>query len=336
MTVRLLLAMLLGLAACSGEPAVHRFAGATMGSTYEVKFVGDAVAADLQRAVEAILADYDRAFSKWRDDSEIVRCNAAAADGEPFAASALFARVLGQALEIAAATDGAFDPTVEPLLRLYRAAKQNGGELDPVELAAAGARVGYRHVELRDGVVHRSKPGVELDLDGIVAGACIDDIARELGRLGVRGCYLEVTGEVYCAGEKAPGRPWVVGVVDPRSDVTGGDVPLATLPLRDRALCTSGDYRNAFASGGRIVHHIFDPRTGQSADSKVVSASVVGPDAAVADALATALIVLGEPGAARLLEREYWQRAGVGALLLVAGEDGASGPRAVELRWPGQ
>jgi thiamine biosynthesis lipoprotein len=278
-----------------------------MGSTYEVKFVGGHDIATVRAIVEEELAAFDATFSNWREDSEIARCNRHHGT-EPFPVSARFAAVLAQALEIAAATDG---------------------------VAAAHARVGWRRIELhgdpRTAAVHKLQPDVELDLDGIVAGACADAVAARLEAAGVHDVYLQITGEVLCRGEKAPGVPWQIGVVDPASDAWGGDVAVRTLPLRDRALCTSGDYRNAFDAGGRRVHHVFDPRTGRSAESGIVSASVLAASAAVADALGTAFLVMGEEGVRErlpALRRQY----DVGVLLLVA----AAGDRLtpVEFAWP--
>lgn len=320
------------LAACgSDEPRVHEFGGPTMGSTYEVKFVGDVAATAVRAVVEAELAAFDLAFSNWRDDSEIARCNRHTST-EPFAASPRFLAVLQQALDVALATEGAFDPTVKPLSDLYRAAKRDPQHrFDDAAAAAALVRVGFRKVEVRDGAVHKLRSDVELDLDGIVAGACADAIAQRLDLLGVPGFYLQITGEVLCRGEKAPGVPWCIGVVDPASDSRGGDMPIRSLLLRDRALCTSGDYRNALVANGRVVHHIFDPRTGKSTATGVVSVSVLARSAAIADALATAFMVLGERDAARLLPT-LRQRDDLGVLFLMAADDGSL--REVEFAWP--
>jgi thiamine biosynthesis lipoprotein len=316
----------------AAPPRVEQLGGPTMGSTWELKLpAGTAPLAAVRAAVEAELAAFDAAFSAWRDDSEIQRVNAHR-DTAPVPVGARFAAVLQRALDVAAATEGAYDPTVKPLSALFRAAKADPQHrLDPVELAAARARVGHRHVRGVAGAVVKARADVELDLDGIAAGAACDAIAQRLDELGVRSFYLSVTGEILCRGEKAPGVPWVIGVVDPRADASGGDVAFRTLPLRDAALCTSGDYRNAFVAGGRLVHHVFDPRTGSSAAAGVASASVLAGSAAVADALGTALLVLGEQDARRL-----WpalQGLGARAALLLL-PDGERGLRAVELAWP--
>lgn len=302
-----------------------------MGSSYEVKFVGPQSVDAVRKVVEKELAAVDLAFSKWREDSEISRCNRQASTA-PFAVSERFAKVLQQALELAGATDGAFDPTVQPLLAIYRKAKQDPAHhLDEQELQAARERVDYRRVSVRDGAVHRARVDVQLDLDGLVAGACADAIAAELDALGVPAFYLEITGEVFCRGEKAPGVPWVIGVIDPTSDAQGETDTVSELPLRDRSLCTSGDYRNGLVADGKFFHHVFDPRTGRSTDHGVVSVSVLADRAVVADGLGTALMVLGPEAGAKLLP-ELKQYGALQALFLVANGDGSL--RRVEVGWP--
>jgi thiamine biosynthesis lipoprotein len=335
-SARILISLLPFVAACGpAMPEVRQFGGPTMGSTYEVKFVGGASVAVVRAIVEDELAAFDAAFSQWRADSEIARVNEHRSV-EPLTVSGRFAAVLRQALDVAAATDGAFDPTVKPLSDLYRAAKRDPGlRLDPAVLDAAKARVDWRAVEVRDGAIRKARPDVELDLDGIVAGACADAIAERLAPLRLQGFYLEITGEVLCRGDKGPHGPWRIGVVDPIAAQAGdGTEAVTTLALRDAALCTSGDYQNFVVRDGRRLHHVFDPRTGRNPQHVVASASVLAASAAWADAFGTAFLVLG---AEEVTNR--WPRLGrfglQGALLLVAEETaGAGGLRQVEIAWP--
>lgn len=335
MSSRSLIALLLcaAFAGCDGDDAgaVRRFRGPTMGSTYDVQYVADVALPTVRAAVEQELAAFDLAFSQWRDDSEIARVNAHAST-EPLAVSPRFAAVLELALRLAAATDGAFDPTVKPLSDLYRAAKRDPAHaFDAAAVAALRPRIGHTLLTLRDGCVVKRRGDVQVDLDGLVAGAAADAIAERLHALSVHAFFLQITGEVLAHGEKAPGVPWIAGVVDPQSDVVGGEVAAAAVPLRDRALCTSGDYRNGFRSDGRFVHHVFDPRTGANAPHRAVSVSVLAPSAAVADALGTALLVLGDEAGAALLPR-LEGFGDLGALFLVA--DDAGGVQRVEVGWP--
>lgn len=329
--VLLLVAVLAGCEPGSAASAVQSFGGRTMGSTYEVKFVGGAEVAVVRAIVAEELAAFDQAFSNWRDDSEIARCNRHRSS-EPFPVSARFGAVLQLALDVAVATGGAFDPTVKPLSDLYRAAKRDPQHRREAAAAAEALRhVDYRRVHVRDGAVVKADPDLQLDLDGIVAGAAADAIAARLEPLGLRGFYLEITGEVLCRGDKGVDGPWRIGVVDPASDASGGELPIRTLALRDAALCTSGDYRNGFVQDGTFVHHVFDPHTGRNPQRVVVSASVLAKSAAVADALGTAFLVLGDEEVPKLwptLARFHVQ----GALLLMPGNGDTL--RALEITWP--
>ncbi|MFY9341161.1 MAG: FAD:protein FMN transferase, partial [Planctomycetota bacterium] len=211
--------LFLPLAACSGGDGVQSFGGQAMGSTYEVKVVGAADLAAVQAIVAGELAAFDATFSNWRPDSEIVRVNAHASEA-PFPVSQRFAAVLQQALDVAAATGGAFDPTVKPLTDLYRAAKRDPAHgFDPAAAAAARERIDYRRVLVRDGAVVKARRDVQFDLDGIVAGAAADAIAARLEPLRLQGLYLEITGEVLCRGDKGRDGPWRIGVVDPAGGV---------------------------------------------------------------------------------------------------------------------
>ena len=292
-TFWLLAASMTLLASCSEPATVQGFTGQTMGSTYEVKVVTKLPLADIRALVTKDLSAFDVTFSNWRKNSEIQRVNAHAST-EPFEVSALFASVLQQALVIARTTDGAFDPTLKPLSDLYRRAKKDPATgLDDAELQAAKERVGYEFVSLDNGRVVKQRADVQLDLDGIVAGAAADSIAAKLIALGVDSFYLQITGEVLCHGTKPGGVAWRIGVVDPGSDANGQQAA-TTVALRDRSLCSSGDYRNAIIVGNRVVHHLFDPRTGRNPEHAAVSASIIAKNCAVADALGTALMVLGD------------------------------------------
>ena len=327
-----LLASLALLASCSSEPErVHAFAGPTMGSTYELKVVGTAEKAGAARdVVELELETFDLAFSNWREDSEIAKVNAHRSVA-PLEVSEDFAAVLQVALRVADATDGAFDPTVKPLSDLYRAAKQAPDEpISEAALAKAAALVDHRRVTIDGLQLTKAQPDVQLDLDGIVAGAAADRIGAHLEQLGVTSFYLQITGEVLCRGAKPDGSPWRIGVVDPTSS-EGDQAAVVALPLRDAALCSSGDYRNQAVVDGAVMHHVFDPRTGRNPAHRVVSASVLASSCAVADALGTALMVLSPDERA-----EAWpgmqQLGATGALLLLPREEG--GWNKVELEWP--
>jgi thiamine biosynthesis lipoprotein len=310
--------------------AVHSFGGPTMGSSYTVKYFGAVPEAEVRAVVAAVLAQFDATFSLWRDDSEISACNRYRGR-EPQPVSPLLRRALALALHLAAATDGAFDPTVKPLSDVFRRSKTTG-VLDDAALDAARAHVGYARLHLQGDAIVKDDPEIELDLNAMVAGLCCDELAAALQRAGVRDFLLDITGESLARGEKAPGVPWTVGVADPDRRGLAGVAPLAVLPLRDAALCTSGDYENFVVSGGKSWHHIFDPRTGRNPQNRVVSVAVLARTAALSDGLGTSLMVLGPERAAALLAAVAPAEEQLAALFVLRADDGEL--QQVRVGWP--
>jgi len=287
-----------------GAPDAIALAGRVFGTSWSVKLFGP----DLEKlapgaiedGIEAALDRVDRGMSTWRDDSELSRFNAAPA-GEWFDVSFATAEVVRTALEIAEATDGAFDPTVLPLVRLFgfgSAGRGPAGEAasdsEPSEEAVAAARrvVGFHKVEVRfePPGLRKSVDGVELDLSGIAKGYAVDEVARAVVGLGAESLFVEIGGETRVRGRKPGGDPWRIGIERP---LVGRREPGRILELTDGAIATSGDYRNFVERDGVRYSHTFDPRTGRPAMHKLASVTVLASDCMRADALATALMVLG-------------------------------------------
>jgi thiamine biosynthesis lipoprotein len=295
-------------------------AGATMGTTYVVRLAGlpagvfrEAVAAD----IEALLEDVDARMSTYRPDSEIVRFNASRGTGW-VEVSAGLATVVATARAVSRLTGGAFDVTVAPLVDLwgFGPTVRPAGVPPPAAIAAARERVGYRrvHVRRRPPALRKSLPDVALDLSAIAKGYALDRVAERLEALGVEGFMVEIGGEVRARGPSPEGGPWRIGIERP---VAGGGSIEAVACIDDAALATSGDYRNAFELDGRRYTHTIDPGTGWPVAHGLASVSVVDASAMCADALATALMVLGPEKGWRLAERR-----GVAALFVVRTGEG--------------
>lgn len=329
-----------GGAATADAAAVQELRGPTMGSGYAVKWHGFG-RTPVAAAVEEELAAADRTFSIWSQGSELARFNAERTT-LPVPVGERLREAVALALELRDWTDGAFDPTVKPLSDLFRAARRSAraeagagtgvAPLPPDAVARALRLVGAGLVRIEGDALVKQAPEVELDLDGIVAGLAADRIGARLRALGVPGFMIDVTGEVLCGGRRPDGRPWRIGIVDPERAEPGREGSLVTVPLRDGALCTSGDYRNAVVAEGSVLAHVFDPRTGRNPAHGVVSASVLAPSCAVADGLATALMVLGPDAAAAALERARARGAPVAAWLVLAPPGGGLLSHTVD--WP--
>jgi FAD:protein FMN transferase len=195
--------------------------------------------------------------------------------------------VLGRALELHRRSGGAFDPTVAPLVDLYQIHfTAHGGPPDAGELSDVRGLVGAELVQLDDRSLRLGREGMALTLDGIAKGYIVDRMAEVLAAHGVRHALVDAGGDIRALGAKANGRPWRVGVQDPRRPGQLSEV----IPLEDEAVATSGDYVR-FHDVERLYHHTVVPSTGRSPDA-IASVSVRAATALEADALATAVFAL--------------------------------------------
>lgn len=285
-----MLALLL-LACTSAEPQVRALAGEALGTTWSVKWLepADASEEEVRAAVVETLDEVDAAMSTWRDDSELSRARAA---GGPIPISEDTFLVVDAALDLAAATGGAFDPTVQPLMELW--GFHGAAPATPpteAEIEAARARVGWQRVRLArtDGQPTLDVAGTALDLSAIAKGHAVDRVSHALSDLALPDHMVEVGGEVRAHGRGPSGPTWVLGVDLPVVGAAPGAELAAVVRLTNRSMATSGNYRNTLRPG---VHHTMDPRTGRPAVGEVASATVVAADCRTADGLATALMVL--------------------------------------------
>jgi thiamine biosynthesis lipoprotein len=288
------------VAGCGRGPAEYAAERRAMGTVVRAR----AVAADegtARRAVEAALeaiAQAEKVASSWDPESELSRLNRAAAEGPTEASPGLFGLVK-LALQMAAATDGYFDPTVAPAIQLYGIKGGTPRWPDDDELAAAMANVGYGRVSLdeAEGTVAFARPGMALDLSGIAKGWGADRAVVAMEAAGATAGIVEAGGEVACfGGGPKGGGPWRVGVKHPDREGL-----YATFDIASGACATSGGYAQRFEAGGRTFSHLFDPRTGRPVEG-AAGVTVVADTCAVADAWATALAVMPADEARRLLK----------------------------------
>ena len=200
------------------------------------------------------------------------------------------AALLSRAAEISRATLGAFDPTVAPVLALwgFGAGSEERRVPEEAELLDALSRVGAEAIGVSGSRVTLS-PGAAVDLGGIAKGYAGERVRQLLGENGVKSAVIDLGGDVALLGGKPDGSPWRVAIKDPN----GGADYLGILEAEDCFVVTSGVYERQFEENGVTYHHIIDPATGYPADSGVVSATVVCADGLWADALATAVSVMG-------------------------------------------
>lgn len=311
----LLLGSLVGCSRGEDEPKLHttHLKGEALGTTWSAAVVTTAIPDEATKArmlghVEAALARVNDALSTYKKEAELARFNRRAGS-QPFQFSPEARAVIAAALAQARETGGAFDPTVRPLVRAWGfGAGAASDEPDAAALAAARARVGWqRLVWTRDGALSSEVPGVELDLSAIAKGYAVDAALASLAVERPLGAMVEVGGEVRVFGVRADGSAWRLGVEYPSED--NARKLHAVVELTAGALATSGDYRQLRKTGGRRITHIIDPTTGEPIETRVASASVIAPSCMEADAVATALMVMGPDKGMAWIEARPWLEA---------------------------
>ena len=255
----------------------------------------DTLAAALDDAV-ATLQRIEAQMSLFREDSALSRLNR---DGRLASPPPELRELLGIARDVAARSDGAFDPTVQPLWLAFAGAQAEGRLPTPAEVAAARAHVGWRALVLADdGSVALARCGMALTLNGIAQGHAADRVRAVLARHGIRHALVDA-GEYAMAGRNPRGGRWTLGIADPRRH---GQL-LARLFADGRCVATSGDDETTF-SADRRHHHIFDPQTGYSPPG-LAGVTVAAPSGALADALTKVFFVAGAERAPELARE--WQ-----------------------------
>jgi len=286
------------LASCDSQPDHDLLAltGSTMGTTYSVQVVDPPPGTDLaglRRRIDAALELVNDQMSTYRPESELSRFNAAATtDWTPV--SAALATTVAAAKHIGAASGGALDVTVGPLVNLwgFGPARSDDDVPAPEEIAAALARTGLDKLEVRldPPALRKTQPDVYVDLSSIAKGYGVDRVAAVLAAAGIDDLLVEIGGELYGRGLNARGEPWRIAVERPQSV---GRRVLRVVPLRALGMATSGDYRNFFELDGVRYSHSIDPSTGWPVRHDLASVTVLADNAMEADGWATALLVLG-------------------------------------------
>lgn len=254
----------------------------------------------------------NRQMSLWNSESELSRFNRDSSE-EWIPVSKDTETVVRAALKLRTETDGAFDPTVGPLLALWSFGPGHPPQRVPLEAdidqarQLVGATIDVRNEPFP--ALRKPAEGVQLDLNALAKGYAVDLFAQLAERVSDVGYMVEIGGEVRTGGTKPGGRPWRIAIEQP---VTGRRAVRQAIELDNAALATSGDYRNYYEIDGRRFSHMIDPRTGQPIEHRLASVSVVADDCMTADAWATALMVLGPEEGYNLAERRQ-----VAALFLV-------------------
>ncbi len=289
--------VLLGTA-CHRAP-VQQFAGAALGTTYHITYIG-APDPTLPSQVDSLLRHINKTFSIFDTTSLISQINA----GEETALSKDFLHVLQMALVVSDKTGGAFDCTIQPSVELWGFGREGQKQVVPREtIDSVRQFVGSAKISIEDGHIVKADPRVQLNFNAIAKGFAVDKVAAHLIASGYENCIVEIGGEIVAHGTKQ-GKPWKVGIQTPTSTADGAVESQRSFPLQNRAVATSGNYRNYFEKDGKRYTHILNPVTGCPEETNLLSVTVLAPDCTTADAYATAFMVLGLEPSLRIVKAD--------------------------------
>ncbi|WP_264214218.1 FAD:protein FMN transferase [Leisingera thetidis] len=285
-------------------PEELRLSGETMGTTYSVVAIGTGLDHEaLAAAVEGTLAAVNAKMSNWDPASEVSTFSAARSTA-PVRVSPEFADVLAAANDVHEKTGGKFDVTLGPLIELWGFGPRRPE--DPVpsdeDIAAALESVGQARLLTLDvtaGTLKKSAPETGINLSAIAKGYGVDAVAAVLEGFGADRYMVEIGGDLVTKGDNAKGEAWRIGIEKPGA---GAQTVQLIVPVSNLGLATSGDYRNYFEHDGVRYSHILDPVAGRPVTHSTTSVTVIAENAMLADAWATAMLVLGRENGLKLAE----------------------------------
>lgn len=272
-------------------------AGLVFGTEYHITYQHKD---NLKNDIEQELQKVDLALSPFNKKSVITKVN----ENKPVELNAMFTDVFNLAMKISDETDGAFDITVAPLVNAWGFGFKKGTTPDKHVIDSLRQIIGYQKVSLKGDRVIKTDPRIMLDCSSIAKGYGCDVVARMLERKGIENYMVEIGGEIVTKGNSQKRLPWRIGVTKPTDDsVLVSQEYQTVLNVTNKAMATSGNYRNFYYRNGKKYAHTIDPKTGYPVQHNILSATVLANNCATADAYATAFMVLGLDKAKKVLEK---------------------------------
>jgi len=274
----------------------HQNSGFIFGTNYHIIYQSDS---DLHENIRIELQKVDNSLSPFNESSIITAIN----QNRDVVPDKMFLEVFQKSLDISRSTDGAFDITVAPLVNAWGFGFKNGEQPTPHQVDSLLQMVGYEKVTLKNGKIKKQDARIMLDCSAIAKGYGSDVVARLLRSSDVKNFMVEIGGEIVTSGVNPQRLPWKIGVTKPKDDSLAlGNELQSKLNVTDKAMATSGNYRNFYYKGGKKYAHTIDPKTGYPVQHTLLSATVLANDCATADAYATSFMVMGLEKAQLLLK----------------------------------
>ena len=278
---------------------VQKCEGAVFGTFYHITYEANT---SMQKDIETTLTAVDHSLSPFNPTSVITAIN----NNTNLSVDSMFSEVFVLAKEVSAATDGAFDITVAPLVNLWGFGFKNMDNVNEEKVDSLLKYIGIDNVSLSNGEIHKTHPETMLDCSAIAKGYGVDAVGKCLESRGVKNYMVEIGGEVRVRGLNPKGELWRIGINTPNDDPTSTSNEIEkVLQVTQLSMATSGNYRNFYEKDGKKYAHTIDPRTGYPVQHSILSSTVLAANCATADAYATAFMVLGLEKAQQVLEKHH-------------------------------
>lgn len=288
MIARLVLAATL-LVSCQKQTTLKEYTGQVFGSTFSIKYYADK---DVSPSIDSIFNEINSHLSTYDSASEISKWNNSKTGGK---ISPIFKEVFLLSKKYHKYTDGFFDITVAPLVKLWGVGNKNASK-EPTQnqIDSVMMFIGMNKLELKRDFLTKKDPRVQLDVNAIVPGFTADKIADWFFNHSIQNFMVDIGGEIRVSGNKV-GKPWKIGIEKPPKDIENSERTIQEIvELRDGAIATSGNYRKwKKLPNGKIITHTLDPKIGIPVQSDLLSITIFSSTAAEADALATACMAMG-------------------------------------------
>jgi len=289
MRIFIFFVLLIFFAGCKQETqSLIKISGEAQGTTWHISYLADNTV-NYKPAIDSILMNLDKSLSTYLPGSIISRINRNETNAIP---DQYFIDVFNKSVEISEKTDGLFDVTVGPLVNAWGFGFTKKANINSLIIDSLLEYVNYKMLRLGNNKLIKEKTQITLDFNAIAQGYSVDVLANYLENKGITDYLVELGGELKAKGKKNT-ENWKVGIDQPNEVKSKERKLQVVIELNNRALATSGNYRNFYEEGGKKYAHILDPRTGYPAKQNILSATVLADDAMTADAYATSFMVMG-------------------------------------------
>ena len=297
------LAVVAALSTMGKTVEYRKVSGMVFGTSYNITYeAGEA----LHEEIQAVLDSVNNSLSPFNEKSIITAVN----ENRNVRVDEMFTEVFRLSRQVNADTDGAFDITVAPMVNAWGFGFKSGYMPTASQVDSLLEIVGMEKVTLEGGRIRKADLRVMLDCSAIAKGYAVDRVAQMLRARGVENMMVEIGGEIVAHGKNGSGKVWRIGVTKPNDDTLSVNTELQTvLSLTDVAMATSGNYRNFYYCDGKKYSHTIDPKTGHPVQQSILSATVIAPSCAMADAYATSFMVMGYDKAMEVLKRHPEMKA---------------------------